>query len=350
MRVNSDFPLPIQHMVEPIPSAEPLTASGSLSPAVPAAEVERLVAGVEPPSFRPILARCLSGAVSPQVALMQMVCESESASVVRAAVDEVTARTDADSRAGDSIVRDRVDDLTRILVDHEDGVDRIVDMLKSNVDSSAPAATVEEGIAFCERLFDWSVQQSEEASVALYSLGSAELLGRATEEVVEQLARWGTLGPDRTVLQIGCGIGRFERAIAGRVRAAYGIDVSVEMVRAARRRCAGLPNVHLEKSSGHDLGLFEPEFFDLVYAVDTFPYLVQSGPALVEHHFAEAHRVLRPHGDFVIFNFSYRGDIDADRADVRRLARAHGFVVLDDGVQPLEVWDGAGWRMKKVGD
>src|SRR3982750_1869701 len=156
-----------------------------------AAGVERLVAGVEPPSFRPILARCLSGAVSPQVALMQMVCESESAAVVRAAVDEVTARTDAQSRADDSIVRDRVDDLTRILVDHEDGVDRIVDMLRSNVDSSALAATVEEGIAFCERLFDWSVQQSEEASVALYSLASPELLGRATEEGVGQLGGGG---------------------------------------------------------------------------------------------------------------------------------------------------------------
>ena len=341
-------------MVEPLlPSLDATSAAasgGSLSPDVPAAEVERLVAGVEPPSFRPILARCLAGTVSPQVALMQMICESESAAAVRAAVDEVTARTDADSRATDSIVRDRVDDLTRILVDHEDGVDRIVDMLRSNVDSSAPAATVEEGIAYCEQLFDWSVQQSEEASVAMYSLGSPELLARATGEVVEQLARWGTLGADRTVLQIGCGIGRIERAIAGRVRAAYGIDVSVEMVRAARRRCAGLANVHLEKSSGHDLALFEAEQFDLVYAVDTFPYLLQSGPELVERHFAEAHRVLKPAGDFVIFNYSYRGDLDADRADVRRLARASGFVVLDDGVRPFALWDGTGWRMRKVED
>jgi len=338
-------------MVEPtVPVNEPVMASGSLSPDVPAAEVERLVARVEPASFRPILARCLSGTVSPQVALMQMVCESESAAVVRAAIDEVTARTDADSRATDSIVRDRVDDLTRILVDHEDGVDRIVDMLRSNVDTSAPAATVEEGVAFCERLFDWSVQQSEEASVAMYSLGSPDLLGRATDEVVAQLERWGMLGPERTVLQIGCGIGRFERALAGRVRAAYGIDVSTEMVRAARRRCAGLTNVHLEKCSGHDLGLFEPERFDLVFAVDTFPYLLQSGPELVERHFAEAHRVLKPAGDFVIFNFSYRGDLEADRADVRRLARAHGFAVVEDGVQPFALWDGAGWRMRKVGD
>ncbi len=82
--------------------------------------------------------------------------------------------------------------------------------------------------------------------------------------------------------------------------------------------------------------------------MDTFPYLVQSGAALVERHFAEVNRVLKPSGDFVIFNFSYRGDLDADRADVRRLAGAYGFALRDEGVQPLKLWDGAGWRMRKV--
>jgi cyclopropane fatty-acyl-phospholipid synthase-like methyltransferase len=309
-------------------------------------EVERLVARVEPPVFRDILHRCLSGNVSPQVTLMQMICESESAVDVRGAVHEVMARAEADSNVG-PIVRQRVLELARALSENAGGVDRIVEMLRSNVDTSAPAATVEEGIAFCERLFDWSVQQSEESSVALYSLGSPEVLGRATDEVVDQLARWGTLGTDRVVLQIGCGIGRFEFALASRVREACGIDVSMEMVRAAQRRCAGLANVHITKCSGHDLADFEAERFDLVYAVDTFPYLVQSGPALVERHFAEVRRVLKTSGDFVIFNFSYRGDLDMDRVDVRRVARQHAFDLLDEGVQVLELWDGAGWRMRK---
>ena len=139
-------------MVEPTPSVEESAAFTGESPAVPAAEVARLVAGVEPAAFRPILAGCLAGAVSPPVALMQMACVSESGAAVRAAVDEVTARTDADSRATDSIVRDRVDDLTRILVDHEDGIDRLVDMLRSDREATAPG--VAEGIAFYERLFE----------------------------------------------------------------------------------------------------------------------------------------------------------------------------------------------------
>ena len=308
--------------------------------------VDHPAARVAPPVFRRILGQCLAGRISPQVALMQMVCESESAVDVRAAVRDVMASVAADSNA-DPIIRDRVHALAGTLAENEGGIERIVGMLRSNTDTSAPAATVEEGIAFCERLFDWSVQQSEESSVALYSLGSAEVLGRATDELVEQLAMWGTIGADRTVLQIGCGIGRFEYALSSRVRAAYGIDVSQRMVQAAARRCAGLANVHVAKCSGHDLARFEAEQFDLVYAVDTFPYLVQSGLALVERHFDEVHRVLKASGDFVIFNFSYRDDLDADRADVRRLARERGLDLLDEGAQLLRLWDGAGWRMRK---
>lgn len=318
------------------------------SPTVSMREVERLVQGIEPDSFRAILTRCLAGEASAQVTLMELVCECEDAAIVRRAVDEVTARTDAQSRAGDSIVRDRVDDLTRLLVDHEDGVDRIADMLRANVDTSAQAASVDEGIAFAERLFDWSVQQSEEASVALHSLGSPALLARGTAEIVAAFEGWGYLGAERSILQIGCGIGRFEVAFASSVRSAYGIDVSTEMVRAARRRAAGLPNVHLEKSSGRDLAIFEPERFDLVYMVDTMPYLVQSGEELVARHFAEAGRVLKRGGDFAILNYSYRGDLAADAADVRRLAALHGFTVVADGERPFSVWNGLVWRLRKA--
>ena len=309
--------------------------------------VEQLLLRVEPTIFRSIIAQCLAGALSPQVALMQMACESESVPAVRSAVAETAAVVRSTPGAWSAAEGERSQALVRAFADNEIGLQRIVDMLRSGVDSSAPAATVDEGIAFCERLFDWSVQQSEESSVAMYSLGNPEVLTRATDELISQLDAWGTLGPDRTVLQIGCGIGRFEQALGDRVKAAYGIDVSAEMVRAAQRRCAELPNVNLQKCSGRDLAMFEHGQFDLVYAVDTFPYLVQSGPALVARHFAEVHRVLKPQGDFVIFNFSYRGDLDTDRADVRRLASEHGFVLHEEGVQMLELWDGAAWRMTR---
>jgi predicted TPR repeat methyltransferase len=318
------------------------------SPDVPGAAVARLVRAVTDEELRPIVRRYLEGELSPQVALMQLVIACEDAAAVRRAVDEVTAEVDAQSRATDSIVRDRVDALTELVVENETGCRRIAQMLKSDIDHAQPARSVDEGLAHVERLFDWSVNQSEEASVALYSLGNAEILDRATAEIVDQLDRWGVLGPDSRVLEVGCGIGRFERAIAGRVLEAHGVDVSAEMVRVAQRRCADLPNVRLAKSSGRDLGMYGNERFDLVFAVDTFPYLVQSGAELVERHFAEAHRVLRRGGDLVILNYSYGGDADADRREVRRLAARHGFELLVEGEPLFQLWNGLGWRMRKA--
>jgi hypothetical protein len=43
---------------------------------------------------------------------------------VRELVDEITARTDEDARAGDSLVRDRADELTRLFVENEPGFAR----------------------------------------------------------------------------------------------------------------------------------------------------------------------------------------------------------------------------------
>src|SRR4029079_6968526 len=113
-------------------------------------------------------------------------------------------------------------------------------MFRSNMDSPVPAPSVEEGIAFCERLFDWSVQQSEEASVALYSLGNPELLQRATDEIVSRLRGWGLITGNTDLLDIGCGIGRMLVALSPYVASATGIDVSAGMGRGAQRRCGGL--------------------------------------------------------------------------------------------------------------
>jgi SAM-dependent methyltransferase len=314
--------------------------------------VARLTDGIEPEPVRRVLVQCLAGELSPQAALLRMVRDTESVTLVRAAVDEVTERAASSSRAGDNLVRDRVDDLTELFVENEAGCERIAELLRGALEAGGPAATVDDGVALTAQLFDRHVRagegkEPEGGTAALYPPANPELLERATREIVEQLERWGVVGPERTVLQIGCGIGRFETALAPKVREAYGIDVSAEMIRVAERRCEALPNVFLALTPGHDLSQFADATFDLVYAVDSFPYIVEAGPALVARHFAEARRVLKPGGSFVIFNFSYRGDPAADGAEVRRLAAASGLAVVDDGVRPSAVWDGLGWRMRK---
>ena len=280
---------------------------------------------------------------------MQLLIETEDATEVRAVVDEVTRRAASLSRAGDSLVRDRVDDLTQLVVENEPGCEKIAEMLRADVDSPEPAPSVEEGIAFCERLFDWSVQQSEEASVALYSLGNPQLLERATREVIGQLELWNVISPEKVVLDIGCGIGRIAAELAPRVKEVHGIDVSGRMIETALRRCAALSNVRLMKSSGRDLREFADESVDAAIAVDTFPYLNQSGRALVSTYFAESARVLRKGGDLVILNYSYMADDATNAQEVATLATQHGFDVIVNGEHPFNIWDGSAYHLRKRG-
>jgi cyclopropane fatty-acyl-phospholipid synthase-like methyltransferase len=192
------------------------------------------------------------------------------------------------------------------------------------------------------------VAHNEEASVALYSLGSAQLLAQATAEVVAVLEAWELLATTRDALEIGCGIGRLMHPLARSLRTVVGIDISENMLQAARGRLLGLENVRLRLTNGRDLQLFADAGFDLVYSVDAFPYLVRSGRALVETHFHEAARVLRAGGDFVIFNYAYGGAREADARDVSALASAAGFAVVRSDVSPFQMWNGVGFHLKRI--
>jgi hypothetical protein len=81
--------------------------------------VSRLAAGLAPEPARRALVRCLDGELTARAALAQLLLVTRSVTAVRELVDEVTARADADSRAGDSLVRDRADELTRLVVENE---------------------------------------------------------------------------------------------------------------------------------------------------------------------------------------------------------------------------------------
>lgn len=69
--------------------------------------------------MRDILVHCLEGSISASVALTQLLIETKYPAVVRAAVDDVTRRAATLSRSGDSLLRDRVDDLTRLVVEND---------------------------------------------------------------------------------------------------------------------------------------------------------------------------------------------------------------------------------------
>ena len=130
--------------------------------------------------------------------------------------------------------------------------------------------------------------------MAAYSLNDPAVLAAATAEIVEWLAREGLIGPDRDVLDLGCGIGRVSAAIARRCRSVLGLDVSPKMVAEARRRHGAVPGLGFDATPGTGLAAIACGSFDLVLAVDSFPYLLQAGRAGADQHLADAARVLRP--------------------------------------------------------
>jgi SAM-dependent methyltransferase len=234
----------------------------------------------------------------------------------------------------------RPDELLRMLAENRAGCARVARIAADD----EPLCDV----ADIAGMFDRNVEMSEEASVALYSLGNPAILEEGTREIVLWLEEWKLLGQGRDVLDFGCGIGRLETALAPRVQSVVGIDVSAKMVAVARRRSASLANVRVALGSGLELPAVD-QSFDLVIAVDSMAYVVGLGPLMVGATFHEIARVLRRGGDLVIFEFSYREDLARDRADVAELAERTGFEILQNGSSPFALWNGRVFQLRRRG-
>jgi len=225
--------------------------------------------------------------------------------------------------------------LREVLDRHEGGVRQALAVLDL---SERP---VDDGLRGCRNLFDAAAGVSGAAGVALYSLGDEAMLEQATAELVTLLIDLGVARPGARILDLGCGIGRLETALAGKVEAITGIDLSPRMIRLARTRCTGLPNVELQVCDGADLRMFSDGTFDAIVAVDTFPYLYQArGAELALNHVREAARVLAGRGDLVVLNLSYRGNDVQDVLDAEVLAVECGFRLARAGSSDLRTWDG----------
>ena len=287
-------------------------------------------------SIQHIVDRYLRCEVSASMVLMELVQHTEDTTALARALPTL---------AGDAA---KLRELARHLADNEAGCRTIVRMIRQRLDSPEVAGDAEEGIERCRQLFDASVAESEESSVALYSLGNPELLADATDEVIGVMADWGVLGLRRDTLEIGCGIGRLMAPLSSRVRSVVGTDVSSGMISAARRRLAGYSNTSVRLTTGQNLSEFVSESMDLVYSVDTFPYLVLSGQALVERHFQEVRRVLRRGGDFVLFNYAYERSRANANSEVLALAHRAQLQVIRADESPFRIWNGVGWLMRRA--
>ena len=103
------------------------------------------------------------------------------------------------------------------------------------------------------------------------------------------------VSPGWRVLEIGCGVGRLLRPLAGRVARVVGVDLSEAMLARARDHCEGLPNVELVRTDG-GLDSFPDAAFDFVFSHIVFQHLPRK--AYAERYFRDAFRVLVAGGIF----------------------------------------------------
>lgn len=293
-----------------------------------------------PQPLRAALLRCARGEVSANVALAQIFMAVDDSSEARRALAEAAASCrHANSAEGAR----RLADAAALWQEHPSAfalVQSVLQVERGGADGHR------RDVADWANVFDRLSAISPEAGVAIYSLGEPALLTAVTEEIAGWMRARGLARPGDAVLDLGCGSGRFVRALAPDVGSIVGLDVSSGMIGAARALCADIPNASLIVGSGRDLAPIADASIDLVYAIDAFPYLVEIG-ALAASHLRESARVLKKGGTLLILNYSYRGDLGRDRADIASLAAASGLKVLRNGTRDFALWDGLTFELQR---
>ncbi|MCB2155430.1 class I SAM-dependent methyltransferase [bacterium] len=115
------------------------------------------------------------------------------------------------------------------------------------------------------------------------------------------------IAPDASVLDIGCGTGRYTALLADRAPrgSVVGLDSSEGMLRVARERLDGRANVRFVHEALHETTLAS-DVFDHVFIISTFPHLRPWTKALVQ-----CHRMGKPEAVLDLVHFSSREELNA---------------------------------------
>ena len=160
---------------------------------------------------------------------------------------------------------------------------------------------------------------------AAFFAGAAGQWDRLREEAYgrafTQTALLGLLPGDWVVADLGCGTGHASVALAAHVARVVGVDQSAAMLKAARKRTAGLGNVELRRGRLEALPL-EDQSCDGALLLLALTYVGEPAAAL-----AEMARILRPGGRAGVVDL-----LRHDRDDFRRRMGQQGF-----GFEPEEL-------------
>lgn len=141
----------------------------------------------------------------------------------------------------------------------------------------------------------WDEAARAGAKGAILTGATEDFFEFAGEKDAEIVGRY--LGAGDAVLNIGCGVGRVDRYLAPKCRELWAVDVSGEMIRRARERLAGFPNVQLREVGNREfLAAFEDNRFELVFSFLVLQHLEKEDAFL---YLRGALRVLKPGGALV---------------------------------------------------
>jgi SAM-dependent methyltransferase len=137
----------------------------------------------------------------------------------------------------------------------------------------------------------WNRSAEADSLTAILADGderSYQSSGRAEAEALRRF-----IGPDTSVLDIGCGTGRVMEHLAPWCREVHGIDISERMVADGRERLAHLSNVRFHHGNGYDLADFEDGSFDVVYSIVALQHMPRT---VAYNYLLESNRVLTHDG------------------------------------------------------
>ena len=277
----------------------------------------------------------LAGEVAPHLALMMLFINCDNEENAREIL--VSAIRDAEPMAKTKLTE--LQDLWNRSPESYSYISKINGLARTG------GATEERVLGYREA-FDKAVFISAEASVALYSLGNPDLLNSITSEIVALMQQWELFDRNSIIAEIGCGTGRFQRFLAPHAGAIVGLDISRQMLRRASDAVRSFTNVLLVQVTGTDLSMLRNNMFNLVLAIDSFPYIVDAGGADV--HFRDCARILTARGRMLLMNFEYGTDLQSQQERIASLAAKHGFAVKRNGTRDLRCWDGRSFLLEKL--
>lgn len=104
------------------------------------------------------------------------------------------------------------------------------------------------------------------------------------------------VGPDKVILDVGCGIGRVELFLAEHCRELHAVDISHVMLAKASDRLP-FQNTHLKLGNGRDLSMYKESTFDCVFSFLVLQHLEKEDAFL---YLMEFNRVLKDKGKCIV--------------------------------------------------